>query len=93
MPNCFVVEGYSVYFWSNESCPLEPVHVHVSKGRRGPNTTKIWILSDGTVELENNRSRISEPELKRILRAVESYSTEIVSAWESYFSVKATFKH
>lgn len=92
MPKCFDIEGYTVYFWSNESYPLEPVHVHISKGRRGPNTTKVWILSDGTVELENNLSRINENDLKKILRAVESYSSEIVGLWESYFKTTATFK-
>ena len=91
MPNCFSVEGYAVYFWSNENSPLEPVHVHVSKGRRSPNTTKVWILSDGTVELDSNKSHISEPELRRILRLIEDYAGEIVSKWEEYFNVPATF--
>lgn len=32
MPQIFKLGSYNVYFWSNESCPLEPVHVHVSQG-------------------------------------------------------------
>ena len=31
MPQIFRIGPYWVYFWSNESQPLEPVHVHVCK--------------------------------------------------------------
>ena len=30
MPQVFKIGAYWVYFWANESEPLEPVHVHVS---------------------------------------------------------------
>lgn len=32
MPQIFKIGSYWVYFWANESDPLEPVHVHVSPG-------------------------------------------------------------
>ena len=32
MPQVFKIGSYWVYFWSNESDPLEPVHVHVARG-------------------------------------------------------------
>lgn len=31
MPQVFKIGPYWVYFWANESDPLEPVHVHVSE--------------------------------------------------------------
>lgn len=40
MPQIFKVGGYLVYFWTNESNPLEPIHVHVSAGKPSPNATK-----------------------------------------------------
>ena len=40
MPRIFKIGGYLVYFWSNENSPLEPVHVHVSKGIPSEGTTK-----------------------------------------------------
>ena len=43
----FKIGGYLVYFWSNENSPLEPVHVHVSKGIPSESTTKIWITRSG----------------------------------------------
>lgn len=91
MPKCFEIYGYIVFFWSNENEPLEPVHVHVGK-RIAQNCTKIWILSDGSAELENNNSKIPAKDLRRILKVIEMYSDIIVNKWEKYFDVKATFK-
>lgn len=47
MPKLFSVGPYSIYFWSNENDPLEPIHVHISEGRATKNATKIWITSTG----------------------------------------------
>ena len=43
MPQVFKIGSYWVYFWANENKPLEPVHVHISKGKPTANTTKFWI--------------------------------------------------
>ena len=37
MPQILRIGPYSIYFWSNENDPLEPVHVHISEGRATPN--------------------------------------------------------
>lgn len=42
MPQVFKIGPYSVYFWSNDNMPLEPIHV--SEGWANPNATKIWIV-------------------------------------------------
>lgn len=91
MPKCFKAFGYIIFFWSNENDPLEPVHVHIGK-RISANCTKVWILSDGSVQLENNTSRIPAKDLKKLLRVIEVYSFNIVSQWENYFGVKAVFR-
>ena len=44
MPPIFRIGAYWVYFWTNESMPLEPVHVHVAQGSPTENATKIWII-------------------------------------------------
>ena len=49
---------YSIYFWSNEGDPLEPIHVHVSEVRASATATKIWITSTGKTILSNNNSKI-----------------------------------
>ncbi len=60
MPRIFKISGYLVYFWSNENSPLEPVHVHVSKGFPSEGTAKIWITRSGRCLLCNNNSHISQ---------------------------------
>ena len=39
MPQIFRIGAYWVYFWTNESMPLEPVHVHVALGAPSENAT------------------------------------------------------
>ena len=59
--------GYHIYFWSNESDPIEPIHFHISEVPH-KNATKYWILSDGSVVQENNNDNIPENDLKRVVR-------------------------
>lgn len=47
MPQIFRIGEYWVYFWTNENEPLEPVHVHISKGRPAGNATKVWDYQKG----------------------------------------------
>ena len=37
----FRVGPYSIYFWSNENNPLEPIHVHIAEGKATANATKV----------------------------------------------------
>ena len=85
MPQLFKIGPYSVFFWSNEGNPLEPVHVHISEGRAAPNATKIWITSKGKALRCNNNSAIPERILTRMERYLEANSEYIVSAWENQF--------
>ena len=61
MPQILRIGPYSIYFWSNEGDPLEPIHVHVSEGRASATATKIWITSTGKTILSNNNSKIIFP--------------------------------
>lgn len=56
MPQIFKVGPYTIFFWSNESDPLEPLHVHVAE-RANQNATKIWITATGKCYLCHNKSR------------------------------------
>ena len=40
MPQIFRMGEYWIYFWTNESKPLEPIHVHIAKGSPTANSTK-----------------------------------------------------
>lgn len=85
MPQIFRIGAYVIYFWANESDPLDPVHVHVVKGTPTANTTKIWITKSGKCLLCNNNSRIPKKTLNDIMAIVEARNTDITNKWYSFF--------
>ena len=85
MPQLLRIGPYILYFWSNESEPLEPVHIHIAEGRAAMNATKVWITSSGKALLCNNNSRIPDRVLSKMLRVVEANSAEFVNAWQDHF--------
>lgn len=85
MPQIFRMGEYWIYFWANESKPLEPIHVHIAKGSPTANSTKIWITSTGKCLLCNNNSRIPSHTLRNIMRMIEARSEDVISKWRDYF--------
>lgn len=85
MPQIFRIGSYTVYFWSNEGNPLEPIHVHVAEGRASANGTKIWITSTGKTLLSNNNTKIPSKILRGITRIIEANSAEIIEKWIEQF--------
>ena len=85
MPQVFKIGSYWVYFWTNESKPLEPIHVHISEGKPSENTTKVWITQSGNCLLCNNNSRIPSHILRNIMRIIEARSDDVIDKWLSYF--------
>ena len=84
MPQIFKVGSYTVFFWSNESAPLEPIHVHVAE-KANQNATKIWITATGKCYLCHNKSRIPEQALRDLMRVIEARSEEIKKRWIDFF--------
>ncbi len=82
--------GYAIYFWLNENEPLEPVHVHVSKGKPVANATKIWITRNG-VRLEHNNSKIPRNELKELMSFINENKNTVIVEWALRFG-KTEFK-
>lgn len=85
MPQVFRLGSYWVYFWSNENLPLEPVHVHVSRGQPSANATKIWITSAGHCLVANNNSGIDRRVLINIERIIEARADEVLAKWKDHF--------
>ena len=70
MPQLLRIGPYVIYFWSNESELLEPVHVHIAEGRPIRDGTKIWITGTGKAMLCNNKSKIPQQLLGRLMRRI-----------------------
>lgn len=85
MPQVFRIGPYWIYFWADESKPLEPVHIHVAEGNPTPNATKIWITGTGKCLLCHNKSRIPDRALRNVMRVVEARSGSIVKKWFAFF--------
>ncbi len=85
MPQIFRIGSYIIYFWSNENDPLEPVHVHIAKGKATANATKIWITSSGKALLCNNNSRIPQRTLNNMIRYIEANSNIVINMWCAQF--------
>ncbi len=85
MPQIFKIGGYIIYFWMNESNPLEPVHVHVCQGIPSPTATKIWITKNGNSLLCHNKSQIPPKQLRFIMQVVEARHQEIIDFWFQTF--------
>ena len=85
MPQLLRIGPYIIYFWSDESNPLEPVHVHIAEGRPTKDATKLWITSTGKALLCHNQSMIPSRLLNRLMKVVEANSEDFIKAWEMHF--------
>ena len=85
MPQILRIGPYSIYFWSNEGDPLEPIHVHISKGKPTPNATKIWLTKSGGCILASNGSKISNKELNELMEFISAQFFLICAKWKQAF--------
>ena len=85
MLQIFKIGNYVIYFWSNKNLPIEPVHVHVFKGKPTANATKIWITSDGRCILCHNNSKIPDRILRNIEDMIETRIDDIIEMWKKIF--------
>lgn len=79
MPVFFRFSSYVVFFWTHEND--EPIHFHIAEGASVANSTKIWILSDGSFLLANNNSKIPERVLRRIFRVMADNVDDYIRQW------------
>ena len=85
MPQVFKIGSFWVYFWANENKPLEPIHVHVAKGKPTANATKFWITQAGKALLAHNTSDYDLKTIHYLTRAIEANSKLVIEKWISFF--------
>lgn len=78
MHQVFKVGSWLVYFWLNESEPLEPVHVHIALKRPEKDATKVWITRAGGTVLCHNNTGIPMPTLRNLMDLIALRSDYIV---------------
>ena len=64
---------------------MEPVHVHISKGKPRPNSTKVWLTKNGGCIVANNNSRIPKNELNELLEVISLYYFKIIYRWKEIY--------
>lgn len=82
MPTYFNLMGYKIFIWANENG--EPIHFHISKGSFSNNATKVWVLSDGSLLLCHNKSRVPSKDLNRIMSIMQSDVHNFINYWVSF---------
>lgn len=83
MPKLFVIDGYQISIWSNENG--EPIHVYVSKKRPSANSTKLWLLSNGTfIKANSNDKRIPDAVLNKIIKKLQPQALMVRNFWVAY---------
>jgi hypothetical protein len=85
MPQVFKIGSYLVYFWMDEGKPLEPVHVHVSKGVPSPHATKIWITQAGKAMVAYRSPDMSRSDLRKVVWMIEANVDTVREKWLEYF--------
>ena len=85
MPQVFKIGSYLVYFWMDEGKPLEPVHVHVSKGVPSAHATKIWITQAGKAMVAYRSPDISRSDLRKVIWMIEANVDTVREKWLEYF--------
>ncbi len=86
LPSLFLVGGYRVFFWSNESG--EPIHVHVCKGSPSKQSTKIWLTSKGGCIVAANGAKIPEKSLSELCEIISAQHSFICEKWKAFFLVE-----
>jgi len=77
MPTILRDGPYRFFFYAGDR--EEPVHVHVE---RDDNIAKIWL---DPIRLHRSGG-FRRPEITRILKIIEEHHSDIVEAWNEYFS-------
>ena len=63
------------------------MHVHISKGRPVPNSTKVWLTKRGGCILANNNSKIPDKDLNSIMETIASNYFYIISKWKETYQL------
>ena len=61
--------------------------MHVSKGTPMINSTKIWLTKAGSCIVANNKSKIPNNDLNKLLDIISKHYFLIVAKWKEYYKI------
>lgn len=79
MPVILRYKGYGFFFFSNEGEPLEPIHIHIRKGK---SVAKFWI--DPLIRVADSYG-FSSSELNNLAKTIEQNKDLIERSWNKHF--------
>jgi len=77
MPTVLRIGPYRFFFYSSDK--YEPIHIHIE---HEGNIAKVWL---DPIRLENSGG-FKRPEINRILLMINEHQSELLEAWNDYFS-------
>lgn len=86
MPTIVRYLGYNIYIWSNESNPVEPIHVHAANNPT-ENADKFWLTKDGLIIPDSKNKMLSKRDTAKIVSYLsdEYIQADIKSEWLKRF--------
>ena len=79
MPTILMLQGWRIYFYSNEGD--EPIHVHCQKGDA---EAKYWINSDDFEAIEVYSYNMSPNDKRAIRRIIFTHFDYIIDEWNKF---------
>jgi len=79
MPVVLRYKGYTLFFYSSEGIPREPMHVHV-RGSGGE--AKIWLEPE---VMAASSGGIPAKTLRELVRLVREQRAFLIDQWKDYF--------
>ena len=79
MPTVIRIRGLRFFFYSNESNPLEPPHIHFEQGER---EAKFWLRPETQVAYNDG---FSARALRELLTLIETNRERIEKTWNDFF--------
>ncbi|MCH5208187.1 MAG: DUF4160 domain-containing protein [Oscillospiraceae bacterium] len=87
----FSILGWTFFFWSNEFIgnKLEPIHIHVCKGKPSKNAPKWWVGYGRKTSLASfdnaERYGIKQSDKAEIEEIIKNNANLIIELWHEHF--------
>ena len=80
--------GFTIFIWSNEND--EPIHFHITKGKKTKNCPKFWLTSSGVIIPDENNRYSSSYRRYEIMKIISltydfDFKSKLINTWQNMF--------